>query len=96
MERCLGRWFAEDADPRCGNAAAVCSECVRALALKWWGGIARHSHGGYANSTCVLCEIGAPAYCPEHALAAVTRQRSALREDGAPIGEPDFALGDAR
>jgi hypothetical protein len=68
----------------------VCWECVRAIALKWWGGIARHATD--AEHKCVLCEIGQPVYCGDCAVEAVEALRARLREAGHPIeGEPPFA-----
>jgi hypothetical protein len=92
MERCVGRWFADDDDPGCDKPAVVCSECVRALALKWWGSIARHGEDVVGDRRCELCELGQPSYCGDHAIAAIVRQRGALREGGVLIGEREFLL----
>jgi hypothetical protein len=88
----VGRWFASEPEVECLARPVVCSECVRALALEWWGGIARHAHGDPGTATCVLCELGAAAYCAPHFLAAVTSQRRALRANGTTIGEPAYRI----
>ena len=62
----------------------VCDECLRAVAMQWWGGIARHDQG----ATCVLCERGEALYCAEDFFDAVTERRAWLREIDMPIGEP--------
>ena len=90
--RCSGRWFTSEPEVECPSPAMVCSECVRAIALKWWGGVARHAHMGEATTTCMLCELGAAAYCPTHFLACVRAQREMLRAGGNQIGEPEWRL----
>jgi hypothetical protein len=74
-----------------GAPATVCDECVRAIALKWWGAIARH--GTDSDHKCELCEIGHPGYCGDCAVDAVQAHRACLRETGHPIqGEPPFVF----
>jgi hypothetical protein len=84
MSECNGRWWADEDPVECDREAIVCSECVRALALKWWGGIARHSEA----QTCKLCGQGTAVLCGDHAIRAVELQRDMLRSQGVHIGEP--------
>jgi hypothetical protein len=39
------------------RALVGCTECARAIALGWWGGIARH-RGDREAPVCVLCSEG--------------------------------------
>src|SRR5207247_543673 len=45
---------------RCPAPATVCTECMRATALMWFGGIARHPGSG---TDCQLCAQGLASYC---------------------------------
>jgi hypothetical protein len=77
----------------CRRAAEVCDECVRALALQWWGAISRHSEAG---DGCVLCARGLATWCAACALSGehgVIARRQGLREGGVQIGEPAALLG---
>jgi hypothetical protein len=69
----------------CNQQATVCQECMRALALMWWGGIARHPEAG---TDCRLCEEGLACYCGEHLVSQVVEYRRGLRGVGTPLGEP--------
>lgn len=69
----------------CGAPAVACQECVRALALQWFGAIARHPEIG---TNCQLCEHGPAVYCPACFINQVTGYRSLLRQAGTHIGEP--------
>jgi hypothetical protein len=74
-------------DPRagCQAPASVCPECVRAIALKWFGAVARHPATG---TTCALCEQGAAVYCGRCFIDQVAGYRAVLRQAGTRIGEP--------
>jgi hypothetical protein len=69
----------------CGAAAVVCQECVRALAMKWFGATARHPETG---TSCVLCEQDLAVYCPACFIEHVAGYRSLLRQAGTHTGEP--------
>jgi hypothetical protein len=84
MTVCMGKWFADEPWEECDRDAIVCAECVRALALKWWGGIARHSE----ELTCLLCGQGTAVLCGDHAVAAVLVHRQMLVDQGHRLGEP--------
>lgn len=72
----------------CANEPAVaCQECMRAIALMFFGGVARHPEAG---TTCRLCEAGAPVYCGACLISAVTEQRQSLRSAG---GHADLRVG---
>ena len=70
---------------RCQAPATVCPECVRAIALKWFGAIARHPETG---TDCQLCQQGHAAYCRRCFIGEVAGYRTMLLKAGAPIGEP--------
>ncbi len=62
----------------CQAAEAVaCQECMRAIALMFFGGISRHPEAG---TDCQLCEAGAVAYCGDCFVSATVDYRRALRE----------------
>jgi hypothetical protein len=63
---------------------------MRALAIMWWGGIARHPETG---TDCQLCKAGLASYCGEHLVSQVTEYRRGLRAVGTPIGEPKALSG---
>jgi hypothetical protein len=69
----------------CDAPAVACQECVRAIALKWFGAIARHPETG---TNCQLCEHGPAVYCPACFISKVIGYRTVLRQAGARIGEP--------
>jgi hypothetical protein len=69
----------------CPAAAVVCQECVRAIALKWFGAIARHPETG---TDCQLCEHGPALYCGQCFVDQVAEYRTMLRQNGVTIGEP--------
>jgi hypothetical protein len=77
----------------CRRAPAVCDECVRALALQWWGAIARHPEElELGDARCLLCEQGPARWCERCAIAGhhgVENRREQLRAGGVRIGEPD-------
>ncbi len=56
--------------PECAGCdelpAAICTECLRAAALRDWGGVSRHPEllEPGAVAPCRLCGAGAPAWCP--------------------------------
>ncbi len=62
------------------EGATVCRECVRATALMFFGGIARHPEQG---TTCRLCEAGAPAHCGRCFVTETVTYRELLRTQGA-------------
>ena len=70
----------------CRALATVCQECVRAIALEWFGAVARHPETG---TGCLLCEQGPAVYCGHCFIEQVTSYRAVLRKAGARIGEPD-------
>jgi hypothetical protein len=73
---------------RCSARATVCAECMRATALMWFGGIARHPESG---ADCKLCAQGPASYCGNCFVEEVASYRTALREAGNPvIGEPSL------
>ncbi len=48
----------------CGEPlAAICTECLRAAALRDWGGVDRHPESVY-DEPCRLCGAGPPTWCP--------------------------------
>ena len=68
---------------RCvARPAEVCHECVRAIALKWFGAIARHPEAG---SDCRVCEAGLPQFCSQCFVAELTEYRALLRAQGNPL-----------
>ncbi len=67
------------------SPAVACQECVRAIALQWFGAIARHPETG---TDCVLCEQGHAVYCPACFIDQVVSYRTVLRQAGTRIGEP--------
>lgn len=76
---------------RCTAPPTVCSECMRATALRWFGAVARHPESG---TDCRLCEHGPATYCGNCFVDEVASYRTALREAGNPItGEPSCARG---
>lgn len=75
---------------RCSAPATVCTECIRATALMWFGGIARHPELG---TDCKLCAQGTASYCGNCFVVEVASYRLALQEAGNPmIGEPSFGF----
>jgi hypothetical protein len=59
---------------------------VRALALKWFGAIARHPEAG---TDCRICESGAAQFCGDCFIEEIGEYRAMLRAQGNPIsGEP--------
>lgn len=76
---------------RCmAKPAEVCHECVRALALKWFGAIARHPEAGI---DCRICEAGLPQFCGDCFVVEVAEYRALLRAQGHTIaGEPAFGV----
>ena len=66
-------------------------ECVRAIALTWWGR-SRGTPGG-RERRCRLCEVGGPVYCGACFVDAVTAHREALRAAGVEVGEPPLHFG---
>lgn len=82
--------MARMADERCSRCkkrtAEVCAECVRALALMWFGAIARHPEAG---TDCRICEAGLSQFCGGCFVAEVVEYRALLRTQGRTIeGEP--------
>ncbi len=69
----------------CDAPAVACQECVRALALQWFGAIARHPEAG---TDCVLCEQGHSVYCGACFINKTVSYRTVLRQAGTRIGEP--------
>jgi hypothetical protein len=67
----------------CPAPATVCPECVRAIALQWFGAVARHPETG---TDCRLCEHGHATYCASCFIAQVTDRRAALRQAGTFAG----------
>lgn len=76
---------AESSCVRCQAPATVCPECVRAIALQWFGAIARHPETG---TDCQLCQQGHATYCGDCFIGEVTSYRTVLRQAGTTIGEP--------
>ena len=75
----------------CSQApASVCRECVRAVALMFFGGIARHPEQG---AGCALCEAGEPEYCGNCFVAASVEQRTLLREHAGYTGANAISVG---
>ncbi|MGH3266260.1 MAG: hypothetical protein ACRDNS_30185 [Trebonia sp.] len=72
---------------RCRAPAAVCQECVRATALKWFGAVARHPETG---TGCQLCENGHASFCRHCFVGEVIGYRTALRRAGTQLGEPSW------
>jgi hypothetical protein len=72
---------------RCQAPATVCQECVRAIALKWFGAVARHPETG---TDCQLCEQGHAAYCGHCFISAVAGYRTVLLNAGTQLGEPSW------
>ena len=73
---------------RCSAPATVCTECMRATALMWFGGIARHPESG---NDCKLCPQGPSSYCGNCFVEEVAAYRAALCQAGnLMIGEPSF------
>jgi hypothetical protein len=69
----------------CQVPAAVCPECVRAIALKWFGAVARHPETG---TDCRLCQQGHASYCERCFVEEVAGYRTALLKAGTQLGEP--------
>jgi hypothetical protein len=69
------------------SPATVCRECVRAIALMFFGGISRHPVHG---ADCKTCEAGAPTYCGDCAVDAIVEQRTMLRDHA---GYTDIRVG---
>lgn len=67
---------------RCSAPATVCAECLRATALMWFGGIARHPESG---TDCKLCARGPAGYCGNCFVEEVASYRAALREAANPV-----------
>ena len=67
--------------------AVACRECVRAVALMFFGGITRHPESG---TDCALCEAGAPAYCPTCFVTETVAYRTGLRDQS---GYTDIRVG---
>lgn len=73
---------------RCSALATVCAECMRATALMWFDGIARHPEAG---TDCKLCEQGLASYCGNCFVEEVASYRAVLRDAGSSVvGEPSF------
>jgi hypothetical protein len=73
---------------RCSAPATVCAECMRATALMWFDGIARHPESG---TDCKLCAQGSASYCGKCFVEEIASYRAALGDAGARvIGEPSF------
>lgn len=68
----------------CRHEAVVCDECVRALALMFFGGIARHpEERERGDDGCALCEVGPRWWCAGCAIGGehgVVARRAALRK----------------
>ena len=61
---------------------------MRATALMWFDGIARHPESG---TDCKLCAQGLASYCGNCFVEEVASYRAALHDAGNPvIGEPSF------
>ena len=73
----------------CGAPAVVCPECVRAIALQWFGAIARHPETG---TDCVLCEHGPAVWCGHYFIGEVAGYRKVLLKAGTRIGEPTLRV----
>jgi hypothetical protein len=71
----------------CDAPAVVCRECVRAIALQWFGAVARHPDTG-AGIACRLCDQGPADYCGHCFVDQVAAYRTVLRQAGTRIGEP--------
>jgi hypothetical protein len=69
----------------CEKRAVACQECVRAIALQWFGAVARHPEAG---TGCQLCEQGHADYCGDCFVEQVTVYRTMLRQADVRIGEP--------
>lgn len=69
----------------CPAPAAVCPECVRAIALQWFGDVARHPETG---TGCQLCHQGQAVYCGRCFVGQVVGYRAVLLKAGVTIGEP--------
>ena len=67
--------------------AVVCQECMRAVALMFFGGITRHPESG---TGCPLCEAGMPTYCPTCFVTETVTYRRGLREHS---GYTDIQVG---
>jgi hypothetical protein len=57
-------------DPPDGQEPVACSECARAVALGWWGSIARHM-GAPGTPVCWLCGEGKAILTPAQWFAEV-------------------------
>ncbi len=66
----------------CGEPmAAICTECLRAAALREWGGVVRHPESIEPGvEPCRLCRAGAPTWCPVCWPDEVVAYRRALVE----------------
>jgi hypothetical protein len=71
----------------CPAPATVCSECVRAIALQWFGAVARHPQTG---TDCQLCEHGHAVYCGRCFISEVAGYRTMLLKAGTQLGEPSW------
>jgi hypothetical protein len=69
----------------CQTPPVVCAECVRALALQWFGAIARHPETG---TDCIMCEQGPAVWCGCCFVGQVADYRAVLLNAGTRIGEP--------
>jgi len=69
----------------CGAAATVCPGCVRAIALQWFGAVARHPE---TRTDCQLCQRGPASYCGSCFITETVRYRNLLLQAGTRIGEP--------
>ncbi len=82
-----------DCQAGCDRPAAICDECRRACALKFFSGISRHPESiGPGDVVCQLCEDGPASWCPDDWTAAVVAYRASLRTvTGRHIGRwPDY------
>lgn len=66
----------------CSQPAVVCSECVRALALRDMWGISRHPEHG---RDCQICQAGPSSYCSACAVAGIAAGREAHQARGTEI-----------
>jgi len=69
----------------CQAPAIVCPECVRAIALRWFGAVARHPETG---TDCALCEQGHATYCGGCFIEQTAGYQAVLLHAGTRIGEP--------
>lgn len=62
------------------DQTVACNECARAVALGWWGGIARHPE--HEGAVCLLCGEGEAVHTAQEWFGVTVMLRAERARDG--------------